>query len=62
MIEWPWSFASYHLFRNHHHCFGRELSVAVVKQIFERGSEEVNDKNIMEPFLSEVIDIWDPSW
>jgi hypothetical protein len=29
----------------------------VIKEIFEGGTEEVNDKNIVEAFLAKIIDI-----
>lgn len=62
MTVWPWFFAPYHLFRDHYHCFGRELSVAVIEQILQGRSEEVNDQNIMKTFLTEVIDIRYTGW
>lgn len=57
IMECPLSVAPYHLFRDHDHRLGREFSVAVVEQIFQGGSEEVNDENIVKAFLAEVIDI-----
>jgi hypothetical protein len=33
----------------------------VVEEILKRGSEQVNDKNVVEAFLAKVIDIGDAS-
>jgi hypothetical protein len=33
----------------------------VVEEILERGSEQVNDKDVVEAFLAKVIDIGDAS-
>jgi hypothetical protein len=33
----------------------------VVEEVLERGTEQVNDKNVVEAFLAEVIDIGDAS-
>jgi hypothetical protein len=41
----------------HDDCLGRKPAVAVIKEIFEGGTEEVNDKNIVEAFLAKIIDI-----
>ena len=51
-----------HLLRYHHNSLRRESSIAVIKQIFERGSEEVDDEDVVQAFLAKVIDIRDTSW
>jgi hypothetical protein len=49
---------TYHLLRDHDDCLDREFAVAVVKEILQAGSEEINDQYIVESFLAEVVDIW----
>src|SRR5438876_12452978 len=57
IAEWE-ATSSYHLLRDHDHCLDREFAVAVVKQIFQAWSEEINDQYIVKSFLAEVVDIW----
>ena len=47
----------YHLLCNHYHRFGGEPSIAMVEKIFERGSKEIDDEDVMKAFLSKIIDI-----
>ena len=51
---------TYHLLRYHDDSLDRELPVAVIKQVFQAGSEQVDDQDVVEPFLAEVIDVRDP--
>ena len=37
-----------------------ELAVAVVEQVLETGTEQVDDQNVVQAFLAEVINIRDP--
>ena len=46
-----------HLLRYHHDSLCRKSSVTVIKQVFKRRSEEIDDEDIVEAFLAEVIDI-----
>jgi len=46
-----------HLLCYHNHSFRRESAVAVIKEVFEGWTKEVDDKYIMEAFLAKVIDI-----
>jgi hypothetical protein len=48
---------SHHLLRNHDNRLDREPPVAEVKEILQTGSKEVNDQNVVEPFLAKIIDI-----
>ena len=50
---------AYHLLCNHYHCLGGESPVAVIEEVFEGGSEKVNDEDIVKAFLAEVIYIRD---
>lgn len=52
---------SYHLLSHHDHRLYREPSVAMIKQIFERRTEEVDHQDVVEAFLAKVIDIRDTS-
>lgn len=52
---------TYHLLCYHHNSLRRESSVAVVKEIFQRWSEEIDDQDVVKAFLAEIIDIRDPS-
>jgi hypothetical protein len=54
--------SAYHLLRYHNNGLDGELPVAVVEQILQAGSKEVNDQDVVQAFLAEVIDIRDPSW
>jgi hypothetical protein len=47
----------YHLLSSHANSFDRKLSTTHVKQIFQIGSQQINNKNIMEPLLSEIVDL-----
>ena len=38
---------TYHLLSYHHDCFGREPPVTVIKKVFERGAEEVDDEDVV---------------
>ena len=46
-----------HLLRHHDHCLGRKPSVAVIEQIFQRRSQEIDDENVVKALLAEVVDI-----
>jgi len=53
--------AGQHLLGDHDHGLDREATSAVVEEVLERGSEQVNDKDVVEAFLTKVIDIGDAS-
>lgn len=53
--------AGQHLLRDHDDGLDGEAASAVVEEILKRGSEQVNDKNVVEAFLAKVIDIGDAS-
>jgi len=50
---------TYHLLRNHHNGLCRESSVTMIKKVFERWSEKINDEDVVEALLAEIIDIRD---
>ena len=53
---------AYHLLGHHDYGFGRESSVAMIEQVFQRGSQEVNDEDIVKTLLTKIIDIRDSSY
>jgi len=53
--------ARQHLLGDHDYGLDGEAASAVVEEILERGSEQVNDKDVVEAFLAKVIDIGDAS-
>jgi ABC-type transporter Mla MlaB component len=53
--------AGKHLLGDHDDGLDGEATSAVVEEVLERGSEQVNDKNVVEAFLAKVIDIGDAS-
>jgi hypothetical protein len=53
--------AGQHLLGDHDDSLDGEAASAVVEEILERRSEQVNDKNVVEAFLAKVIDIGDAS-
>jgi hypothetical protein len=50
-----------HLLGDHDNGLGGEAAVAVVKEILQGRSQQVDDKNVVETFLAKVIDIGDTS-
>jgi len=36
--------------------------MAVVEQVFERRAKQIDDQDIVEPFLTKIIDIGYASW
>ena len=53
---------SNHLFGYHDHSLYRKPSVAVVEQIFQGGSKEINDQDVVKTFLAEIIYIGNSSY
>lgn len=50
-----------HLFRNHDDRLDAEPTAAMVKQILERGAQQVDHQDIVKTFLSEIVDIGNAS-
>lgn len=50
---------THHLACGHAARLDRELAAAHVKQVLERGAEEVDDEDIVQPFLAKVVDLGD---
>jgi len=46
-----------HLIRKHQHGFERELSLAVVEQVLEGRTEQIDDHNVVVTFNSEPVHI-----
>lgn len=51
-----------HLFCYHDHRLNGEPPIAMVEEVFKRGSQEVNDEDVVETFLAEVVDVWNASY
>lgn len=48
---------SHHLPCCHADCLGGELAVAHIEEVFQAGAEEVDDEDIVEAFLTKVVDL-----
>lgn len=48
---------TYHLLCNHDDCLYGESAVTVVEEVFQTGSEQVDDENIVKTLLTKVVDI-----
>ena len=44
----------------HDNSLDGELPVAMVEQVLQTGTEQVDDQNVVEAFLAEIIDIRNP--
>ena len=53
--------AGQHLLGNHDNGLDGESAIAVVEEILQGRTKQVNDKNVVEAFLAKVIDIGDAS-
>ena len=60
-ISWP-LVITYHLLCHHYNGLGWKSSIAVIKKVFQRGSKEVNDEDIVKTLLAEVINIRYPRY
>lgn len=49
--------AGEHLLGRHNDRLDREAPAAHVEQVFERGAEQVDDKNVVQTFIAEVVDL-----
>lgn len=52
---------AYHLLGDHDNGLDAEAPVAVVKEVLQRWSEQVDNQNVVKTLLAEVVDIWDAS-
>lgn len=50
----------HHLPSRHTHRLDRELSATHIEQILQTRAEEIDDEDVVEAFLPEMIDLWDP--
>lgn len=57
-----WIVSTYHLLGNHDNCLDGKLPVAVIEKILQAGAEKVNNEDVVETFLTKVIDIRDPGY
>lgn len=50
---------THHLFGCHYDSLDAELSPAHIKEVFQARPQQVDDQNIMQAFLSKIIDLGD---
>lgn len=50
-----------HLLRNHHNRLDGEPSAAMIKKVFKRGTEEIDNEDVVETLLSKVVDVGNAS-
>lgn len=53
---------AYHLIREHEDCLECEFAFAVVEEVLETGSEQVNDHNIVITLDTEPMNIWNADY
>jgi hypothetical protein len=51
-----------HLFGDHDHRFDGEAASAVVEEVFERRTQQVNDQNVVKTLLAKIIHIGNSGW
>jgi hypothetical protein len=52
---------THHLLGDHDYSLDRKLPVAVVEQVLQTGTEQVDDQDVVQALLTEVVNIRDPS-
>lgn len=52
---------SYHLFRHEDDSLQGEPSAADVEKVLQRGSQQVDDEDVVQTLLAKVVHIWDAS-
>lgn len=52
---------THHLLGDHDYSLDRKLPVAVVEQVLQTGTEQVDDQDVVQALLAEVVNIRDPS-
>lgn len=50
-----------HLLGNHDYSLDAEPATAVVEEVFERGTEQIDHEDVVETLLAEVVNIGDTS-
>ena len=53
---------TYHLLCNHDHSLYGEPTVAVIEEVFQAGSEKIDDEDVVQAFLAKVVHIRDSSY
>jgi hypothetical protein len=51
-----------HLFCNHDDGFNRKLPIAVVEEVLQTRSEQIDDQNVVQALLAKVVDIRNTRW
>ena len=50
-----------HLLRDHDHSLCGEFAAAMVEEIFQGRAQQIYDQNVVETFLTKVVDVWNAS-
>lgn len=50
------------MLRDHDDSFHGELAVAVIEEVFQAGAEQIDDQDVVQTFLSKVVDVGDSSY
>lgn len=50
---------AYHLLGHHDNGLDGKPPVAVVKEVFQRGTQQIYDQDVVKTFLTKVVDIRD---
>lgn len=56
-LEW----STYHLLCDHDNGLEAEPPIAMIEEVFQRRAEEIDDQDVVQPFLAEVVDIGNAS-
>ena len=52
---------THHLLSDHDNSLDREASVAMIEEVFQTGTEQVDNQDVVKTLLPEVVDIGDAS-
>lgn len=52
---------THHLLSDHDNSLDREASVAMIEEVFQAGTEQVDNQDVVKTLLPEVVDIGDAS-
>lgn len=53
---------THHLPSSHANGLDRELASTHIEEVLETGPEQIDNEDIVEAFLTKVVDLWDSGW
>lgn len=53
---------TYHLLGDHDGGLNREAAIAMIEEVLQARTQEIDDEDVVKAFLAEVVDLWDPSY